>query len=100
MAVSYSRLNSRVRDKFGIDITYIPAGASGRTVKGIIDRNYFSDTGGAAGIQTESFILQVVNNDIPELAAGDDFTIAGTNYKAVEIRPDFFGMTEIVLNKA
>jgi hypothetical protein len=99
VAVSYDRLNSRVRDKFGVPVTYTPAGGVGRPVLAIVDRDYFSDTGGV-GIQTETFVLQVVDADVPELAAGDGFTITGTAYMAVEIKPDFFGMTQVVLNRA
>jgi hypothetical protein len=99
MAVSYTRLNSAVRDKFGIDITFTPAGGVARTITAIIDRTYFAETG-TIGIQTESFVLNVVDADVPELAAGDAFTVAAINYLAVEIQPDFYGMTNIILNKA
>jgi hypothetical protein len=98
MALSYDRLNSTVRNKFGIDVTFTPDGAAGRTVKGIINRDYFSETGGV-GIQTEAYILQVVDADVPELAVGDQFTINATTFRAVEIKPDFDGMSEVVLNK-
>ena len=98
MAVSYDRLNTTVRDKFGIDVTYTPDGGSPRTVKAVVERNYFAETGGV-GIQTESLVLQVVDDDVPELAAGDDFTVLTVAYVAVEVKPDFNGMTEVVLNK-
>jgi hypothetical protein len=99
VAVSYARLNTRVRDKFGVDVIYTPAGGAGRTVRAIVNRDYFADTGGV-GIQTETFVLQVVDDDVPELAAGDGFTVAGSAFVAVEVKPDFFGMSEVVLNRA
>jgi hypothetical protein len=99
MTLSYDRLNTRNRDKFGVNVTYTPAGGVGRTVKAILDRDYFSDTGGV-GIQTESFVVQLVDADVPELAAGDGVTYGGVNYTAVEVKPDFHGMTDVVLNKA
>lgn len=98
MSVSYDRLNQTVRNKFGDPVTYTPAGGSARTVEAIFERNYFSETGGT-GIQTESFFLQVVDADLPELATGDAFTISGIVYQAKEIKPDFQGMTEIILRK-
>lgn len=99
MAVAYNRLNAKVRDKFGVDMTYTPAGRAGRTVRAIIDESYTSDTGGV-GIQTETYILLVVDTDMPELAAGDGFTINAADYVAKEIKPDFFGMTQVLLQRS
>lgn len=99
MAVSYDRLNNAVRNKFGFDVTYTPAGGSARPIQAIVDRTYVSEIGGV-GIQTESVVFQVVDADVPELAVGDAFTYQGTNYVAVEVKPDFNGMTDILLNKA
>lgn len=99
MAVSYDRLNQAVRDKFGIDATYTPDGGSPRTVKGVMERDYFSETGGI-GIQTEALVFQVVDADVPELAVGDGFVLLATAYTVVEVKPDFHGMTDIVLNRA
>jgi hypothetical protein len=97
MVVDYSRLNSRVRDKFGISATYSPAGGNPRTITVIVDQEYYSETGGI-GIQTESVSVQVVDLDVPELAVNDRLTINGKTYRVVEIKPDFFGMTDAILN--
>lgn len=102
MTVSYDRLNERVRDKFGIDSTYTPDGGIARTVVAVVERDYFSETVGV-GIQTESLVLKVVDSDVPEIAVGDVFSwasgsLAGT-YTVVEVKPDFHGMTDVVINK-
>lgn len=103
MAVSYDRLNSRVRDKFGIPATYTPAASTGRAVTIIIERDYFSETPGA-GIQTERLVAQAVTDDVVEIAVGDNFTFAtddlAGSFKVVEVKHDYLGMTDIVLNKA
>lgn len=103
MAISYDRLNTRVRDKFGITATYTPAGGTGRTVIIVCEREYFSETPGV-GMQTEKLIAQAVTDDVVEIAAGDQFDFAtddltGT-FKVVEVKHDYLGMTDIVLNKA
>lgn len=99
MAVSYDRLNTKSRDKFGIDVIYTPDGGSPRTVKAIVDRDYYSETGGV-GIQTETLVLEVVDDDLPELAVGDGFEVLTVAYNAVEVKPDFHGMTDVVLNRS
>jgi hypothetical protein len=96
MAISYGRLNTAVRDKFGIDAIYTPAGGDPRTVKVVVDREYIVDS----EIATEAFILQVVDDDVPELAVGDLFEVLAVAYTVVEVKPDFFGMTGVILNKA
>lgn len=103
MAINYDRLNSRVRDKFGLSATYTPAGGTGRAVTVVIERDYFSDTPGA-GIQTERLVAQAVTDDVVEIAVGDNFTFATDNlagsFKVVEVKHDYLGMSDIVLNKA
>jgi hypothetical protein len=99
MPVSYDRLNTRVRDKYGVIFNYTPAGGTAREVKGVIERAFFPDTG-SVGIQSERFRLQVVDDDVPELAVNDVFEFAGVNYAVRVIEPDFFGMTDILLQKA
>jgi hypothetical protein len=96
MAVNYDRLNAACRDKHGTVISYTPAGGNPRNITAIIDQVYYSDTGGV-GIQTHRVTLHLVAGDVPELAAGDVFTILGVDHVAVEIQPDFFGMLEAVI---
>lgn len=98
MAVSYDRLNNCTRDKFGQLINYTPAGGVAREVSAIINQTYVSEVGGI-GRQTKSVFIQVVDADVPELAAGDVFEFSGVSYEAKEIRPDFAGMTDILLNE-
>jgi hypothetical protein len=99
MAVSYDRLNAAVRDKFGIEVTYTPEGGSPRTVEAVVERDYYAETGGV-GIQTEVLVLRVVDSDVPELAVGDGFEVLSLAYVAVEVKPDFHGMTDVVLNRS
>lgn len=102
MTVSYDRLNTRCRDKYGIASTYTPDGGTGRAVVVIVDRDYFAETGGQ-GIQTEKLIIQAVSSDIPEIATGDLFDFAAADltgtYKVAEAKPDFYGMIDLALNK-
>lgn len=103
MSISYDRLNAKVRNKFGVDSIYTPTGGDPRTVKVIVEEDYFSGSPGV-GVQTATLVAKVVDADVPELAVGDIFTwsagrLAGS-YEAKEIKPDFHGMTDIVLNKA
>lgn len=103
MSVSFDRLNSRVRDKFGLASTYTPAGGSGRSVTVVIERDYFADAP-AMGIQTEKIVAKAVTDDVTEIAVGDAFDFATADltgsYTVVEVKHDFLGMTDIVLNKA
>jgi hypothetical protein len=99
VAFSYDRLNAAVRDKFGLDVLYTPDGGSPRTVKAIVEQDYYSETGGV-GIQTGALVFQVVDADVPELAVGDGFELLSVAYVAVEVKPDFNGMTDVVLNRA
>lgn len=103
MTVSFDRLNSRVRDKFGVISTFTPEGGAGRSVTVIIERDYFADTPGV-GVQSEKIVAKAVTGDVPEIEVGDTFAFAlagltGT-YKVVEVQHDFLGMTDLVLNKA
>jgi hypothetical protein len=99
MAVSYDHLNRTVLDKFGVSITYTPKAGTARALTVIIDENYVSDIGGV-GIQTKSLVVQIVDADAPEIAFDDAMQIAGVDYYVVDIRPDYNGMSVIVLNKA
>lgn len=102
MGLSYDRLNTTCRDKFGFASTYTPEGGTGRSVIVIIDRDYFSETP-TIGVQTEKLVIQAVSGDIPEIATGDVFSFAmddlNGDFKVVEVKPDYFGMTDLALNK-
>ncbi len=102
MAVDFTRLNTRTRDKFGNDCTFTPDGGEARTVRVVVDQDYFADTGGV-GIQTEKVAVQGCISDFEDLAVGDVFAFAldelTGNFKVVEVQSDFKGFVTCILNK-
>lgn len=99
MAVDTGKLNRVVRDKWGEEITYTPDGGAARTVTAIRGFDYFDETGGP-GIQTATVAYLVVADDVPELSLGDAMTAGGLTYTVVVVKPDGYGMTEIILQRA
>jgi hypothetical protein len=76
---------------FSVEVT---ATTWGTTVDAIFDKDYveFDD------ISTESPYLLMQSSDVPGSAtSGDAFTVAGTNYKLVDIQHAEPGMSRIVL---
>lgn len=83
----------------GREVTYTPDGGSPRIVSGMMQA--FSElTGGeTVDVVVTSPILSVRTLDIPEIAAGDIFTVDGQDYEVAVIRPDNEGITELMMEK-
>ncbi len=56
----------------------------------------------AAGIDVESArpMVSLAATDCPTAQQGDQFTIGGVEYQAVEVQPDSFGMVVFILHEA
>ncbi len=81
-------------DEFGTSATINAA-----TVKGIFDNDYYQVEfdGYVSESNQPTFICRTM--DISSLAHGDTVTISGTAYVVVEIQPDSFSTTKIILRE-
>lgn len=84
---------------FGVDATYTPDGGSPSTVKTIFLNEYYSVDAGTVGMEMSQPIAVIRTADAPNLAHNDTFVISAVTYKAVNVRPDGTGMTEVALEE-
>ena len=83
----------------GREVTYTPQGGSPRTINAMLQEFSELTAGETVDIVTTSPILSARSIDIAEIQTGDQFTIQSQNYKAVVIKPDNEGITELMLEK-
>jgi len=83
----------------GREITYTPDGGSPRVISGMLQE--FSElTGGeTVDVVVAKPVLSVRTIDIPEIQAGDSFTVGGNDYEVAVVSPDNEGITELILEK-
>jgi hypothetical protein len=84
---------------FGVDATYTPDGGSPSTIKTIFLNEYYSVDAGTVGMEMSQPIAVIRTADAPNLAHNDTFVISAVTYKAVNVRPDGTGMTEVALEE-
>jgi hypothetical protein len=84
---------------FGVDATYTPDGGSPSTIKTIFLNEYYSVDAGSVGMEMSQPIAVIRTADAPNLAHNDTFVISAVTYKAVNVRPDGTGMTEVALEE-
>ena len=84
---------------FGVDATYTPDGGSPSTIKTIFLNEYYSVDAGSVGMEMTQPIAVIRTADAPSLAHNDTFVIETITYKAVNVRPDGTGMTEVALEQ-
>ena len=83
----------------GREITYTPDGGSPRTVSGML-QEFTELTGGeSVGVVVAKPVLSVRTIDIPEIQAGDSFTVGGNDYEVAVVSPDNEGITELMMEK-
>ncbi|MDA0307498.1 MAG: hypothetical protein O2832_02095 [Proteobacteria bacterium] len=83
----------------GRAITYTPNGGIARTISGMLQEFTQLVDGGSVEVVATHPVLSVRSVDIPEIATDDAITVAGVNYKVVNIRPDNEGIIELILEK-
>ncbi len=81
----------------GTACTFTPSGGSASTINGILNNEFQLIDVGETGVESTMPVLTVRSSDVSGVAHGDDFTINSIDYKAVVIRPDGTGITEIQL---
>ena len=84
---------------FGVDATYTPDGGSPSTIKTIFLNEYYSVDAGSVGMEMSQPIAVIRTADAPNVAHNDTFVISAVTYKAVNVRPDGTGMTEVALEE-
>ena len=81
---------------FAVGAIYTPTGGEPRIVLGIFDRPYFEALGPVMEGSAPSFTCKA--SDVPELAQGDAFTIAGVAFTSTGNEPDGTGLVRIKLD--
>lgn len=84
---------------FGVSATYTPFGGSPSTVQVIFLNEYYAVEAGTVGMEMSQPIAVLRTADAPSLAHNDTFVISGITYKAVNVRPDGTGMTEVAMEQ-
>ena len=84
-------------DTHGTTVTFTPNGGSSSTINGIFNNEYELVDIGEHGVESSIPLLTVKSSDVTNISQGDAFTINSVSYKAVVIRPDGTGVTEIQL---
>ena len=83
----------------GREVTYTPDGGSSRTVSGML-QEFTELTGGeTVDVVVAKPVLSVRTIDIPEIQAGDTFTVGGSDYEVAVVSPDNEGITELMMEK-
>ena len=83
----------------GREIVYTPDGGSPRTVSGML-QEFTELTGGeTVDVVVAKPVLSVRTIDIPEIQAGDIFTIDSQGYEVAVVSPDNEGITELMMEK-
>ena len=83
----------------GRAITYTPDGGITRSISGMLQEFIEIVNQGSVDVMATHPVLSVRSVDIPEIATDDAITVAGVNYKVVNIRPDNEGIVELILEK-
>lgn len=86
-------------DTHGVSVSYTPSGGSSSSINGILNNEYQLVDAGEVGVEAQVPVLTVKTSDVSAVAHGDTFVISSTTYKAVNIRPDGTGITEIMLEE-
>lgn len=63
----------------------------------ILDRAYFEDRPGSAGVSSSQPMALAVEEDVPTAAADDTLTIGDTTYTVTEVQTDGTGLTMLIL---
>ena len=84
---------------FGVDATYTPFGGSPVVIKAIFLNEYYAVEAGSVGMEMSQPMIVIRTADAPALAHGDTFVIESVTYKAVNVRPDGTGMTEVAMEE-
>jgi hypothetical protein len=63
----------------------------------ILDKAYFEDRPGAAGIASTQPMALAIEADVPDAAASDTLEINGTTYTVTEVHPDGTGLVMLML---
>lgn len=83
----------------GREVTYTPDGGSPRIVSGML-QEFAELTGGeTVDVVVAKPVLSVRTLDIPEIQAGDIFTIDSQDYEVAVVSPDNEGITELMMEK-
>lgn len=85
-------------DVFGDDITYTPNGESAVVIKAVFNNAAYVDIEGVVSLKP---ILKIDLNDLDNAPAkGDRVAIEDVEYRVMESRPDGFGGSTLILQKA
>ncbi len=83
----------------GREVTYTPDGGSPRIVSGML-QEFTELTGGeTVDVVVAKPVLSVRTIDIPEIQAGDVFTIDSQDYEVAVVSPDNESITELMMEK-
>lgn len=83
----------------GREVTYAPDGGSSRIISGML-QEFTELTGGeTVDVVVAKPVLSVRTIDIPEIQAGDIFTIDSQDYEVAVVSPDNEGITELMMEK-
>lgn len=63
----------------------------------ILDRAYFEDRPGFAGVASSKPMALAIENNVPNAAAGDTLLIGSTTYTVTEVQKDGVGLTMLML---
>lgn len=63
----------------------------------ILDRAYFEDRPGFAGVASSQPMALAIEADVPEAAAGDTLEIGTTTYTVTEVQADGTGLVMLML---
>ena len=86
-------------DSHGTSVTYTPAGGSPSSINVIFNNEFNLVDVGEVGVESTIPVITCKTTDVASIEQGDDFTINSTNYKAVIVRPDGTGVTEVQLEE-
>jgi hypothetical protein len=84
---------------FGADCTYTPTGGVAKTIKTILQNEYYSVDAGSVAVEVNQPIAVIRTSDASGIAHQDTMVIDSITYKVVNIRPDGAGMTEVQLEQ-
>lgn len=83
----------------GLTVSYTPSGGSATSIKAIVNDEYFGIDGDSVDLEGKQIFLTCRTADAPNAAHNDTFVFESTTFKAVNVRPDGTGFTEIVLQE-
>ena len=89
------------RDAFGTTVLYRPHGGDPVTIAAIFHAEH-AEAGLAGGVPvtTTAPVLDVLLADLPvEPEEGDTLTVAGSDYRVVDIRTDGMGVAKLILHR-